>query len=166
MNVERLRSSVLAQAAEEAERTIAAAKEKQSQRLAETERRGAEIVASARAAGEVDARLEAARSLAAARRRARSLTLAARLELYEALRREALEAAAVLRTEPSYPRLLERLEQAARTDLGADAVVERDAGGIGGILAHAGGRLVDYSLPALVDRCIETLGARVEELWR
>lgn len=166
MNAERLRTSFLAQAAEDAERTIAAANDARRERLAEAKRRGAEIVASARAAGEIDARREAARIVGAARRRARSTTLAARLELYEGLRRRALEAAAELRTKPSYAGILERLERAARSDLGASAVVELDAGEAGGVVARAGSKLVDYSLSALVDRCIETLGERVEELWR
>lgn len=166
MNVERLRTSFLAQAAEDAERTIAAAEKEGRARLAEGERRATEIVASAQAEGTVEARLETAATIAAARRRARSVTLAARLELYEELRRQALAAAAQLPTMPSYTEFLQRLERVARADLGADAVVELDAGEAGGVVARAASRIVDYSLPALVDRCISALGERVEELWR
>ncbi len=166
MNLGRLRSSFLAAAAEDAERTVAAAEEEQRARLAATQRHAAEIVATARAAGEADARVEGARTIAAARRRARTVTLAARLELYEELRRQALAAAAQLRTKPSYIPLLQRLERAARADLGADAVVELDVGEAGGVIARAGSRIVDYSLTALVARCVDALGERLEELWR
>jgi hypothetical protein len=165
VNVERLRASFLAQAAEDAERTIAAAEEERRARLTEARHEAAEIVASARAAGEADARLEAAATTAAARRRARSVALAARLELYEELRRQALAAAAQLQTKPSYAGWLQRLEEAARADLGADTVLELDRGR-GGVVVRAGSRLVDYSLPALVDRCVGALRERVEELWR
>lgn len=166
MNIERLRASFLARAAEDAERTVTVAQEERRARLDEAQRRAAQIVASARAAGEADARAEAARTTATARRRARSVTLAARRDLYEELRRQALAAAAQLQTKPSYPELLQRLERAARADLGADAVVEVDPGAGGGVVARDGSRIVDYSLPALVDRCVGALGERVEELWR
>lgn len=166
MNVDRLRASFLAQAAEDAEQAIAAAEADRRTRLAEAQASAEEIVASARAAGEVDARRDAAAATAAARRRARSAALAARLELYEELRRQALAAAPELRAKPSYEELLRRLERAARADLGADALVERDPGGAGGVVARAGSRMVDYSLPALVERCLGALGERVEELWR
>ena len=163
MNVDRLRSSFLAEAAEDAERTVAAAEEERRAQLEEAQRGAAELVAAARDAGEADARVEGARTIAAARRRARTITLAARLELSEELRRQAFAAAEQLRDKPSYIELLRRLERAARADLGADVVVELDAGGV---VARAGSRIVDYSLPAIVDRCVAALGERVEELWR
>ena len=166
MSVDRLRASFLAQAAEDAQRTVSRAREERRASLKEAQRRAAEIVTFARAAGETRARLDKARATAAARRRGRSITLAARLELYEELRVQALAAAARLRTDPSYAELLQRLERAARADLGKDAVVELAAGGAGGIVARVGSRIVDYSLPALVDRCIAALGERAAELWR
>ncbi|MGZ4400298.1 MAG: hypothetical protein ACXVYM_05450 [Gaiellaceae bacterium] len=166
MNVERLRGSFLAQATEDAELTIAAAEDTRRAGLAAARQSVSEAVASARAAGETEAGLEAAQARAGARRRARSIILAARLELYQELRRQALKAAAEVPAKPAYTALLERLEGAARSELGADAVVERDPGGAGGVVARSGSRVVDYSLPALVDRCVAALGERIEELWR
>jgi len=166
VNVERLRASFLARAAEDAKLTIAAAEDAGRARLVDARRRAAEIVASARAAGEADARLEAARTIAMTRRRARSATLAARFVLYEELRRQCLDAAAQMLDRPSYPSFLRGLERAAESELGAGAAVELDAGVVGGVVARAGSRVVDYSLPALVERCVGLLGERVEELWR
>ena len=166
MNVERLHASFLARATEDAERTIAEAEDARRALLVDARRRAAEVVAAARAAGEADARLEAARTIGMARRRARAALLAARLALYEELRRQCLEAAAQLRTTPRYRSFLERLERAAYADLGEQAVVELDVLGVGGVVARAGSRVVDYSLPALVDRCVGLLGERVAELWR
>jgi vacuolar-type H+-ATPase subunit E/Vma4 len=166
VNVDRLRADFLAQATKDGELAVSAAEDTRRARLAAAHRRVSEIVGSARAAGEAEAELEAARARAGARRRARSVTLAARLELYRELRREALEAAGHLRAQPSYASFIERLERVARSELGANAVIERDAGGAGGVVARAGSRVVDYSLPALVDRCLTVLGERVEELWR
>ena len=41
----------------------------------------------------------------------------------------------------------------------------RDAPGAGGVFAPRGDRLVDYSLDALVERCLDGLGTKVERLW-
>ena len=166
MSLERLRSIVLAEAAEQAAETVRTAEQRRREDLGEARRRAAEIVAEARAAGEADARAEAARRTAAARRRGRSLVLQARRELYDDLLRQALAAAGELRNDPGYPALLERLEHAAHADLGADAVIELDPGGAGGLVARSGTRIVDYSLPVLVERCVRALETRVEELWR
>jgi hypothetical protein len=70
-----------------------------------------------------------------------------------------------LRADPRYPALLDHFEQVARRQLGADAVIERDPDGVGGIVAHQGDRRVDYSLAALADRALDTLGDDIERLW-
>ena len=166
MNVDALRKVVLDQAAEEATRAVQSAKQRRLESVAEARRRADAVVAGGRTAGEADARAEAARHAVAARRRARSRVLAARRGLYEQLQRQSLAAAQELRAQPAYPELVERLERAAQTELGAGAVIELDPGGLGGLIARAGPRMVDYSLPVLVRRCVDALGPSVEELWR
>lgn len=161
-----LRASFLGQAAAVAERRLADAAAEGRDRVAAAERKAAAIVAAARREGEEEARRETARGLAAAERRGRELVLQARRDVYDAFRREAHEAARALRDDPAYPALLERLARAAATQLGEEAQLERDPPGIGGVRAREGRRAVDYSLDALADRCLDTLGADVEELWR
>jgi len=38
-------------------------------------------------------------------------------------------------------------------------------GNAGGVRASNGARHVDYTLDALVERCLERLGGRLEQLW-
>jgi vacuolar-type H+-ATPase subunit E/Vma4 len=115
-----------------------------------------------RRAGEV----ENARAQALARRRARTVVLAARRESYETLRAQARVGALALRGSPRYPALLDRLAAAARSQLGGEAELELDPREVGGVRARAAGRSVDYTLVLLVDRCVDALGGRLEELWR
>jgi hypothetical protein len=166
MNVEALRRVVLDQAAEEAARAVQAAERHRLESVAKARSGADSVVEGGRSAGEADGRAEAARQAVAARRRARSRLLAARRGLYEQLQRQSLAAAQEFRAQSAYPALVERLERAARAELGDDAVIELDPGGLGGLIARAGPRMVDYSLPALVGRCVEALGVSVEELWR
>ncbi len=61
--------------------------------------------------------------------------------------------------------LIERLGALARSQLGPDAEVVVDPVR-GGVVASAPGRRVDYTLPVLVERCVDRMGAEVDRLWR
>ena len=163
--VEPLREALLDQTRADAERRLAAADERVEAVLAEAEERGAASVEQARAEGFAAAAIGGTHDEARARRRARTLVLAAKRELCEELHRQALTAAHALRQDPAYPGLLERLSAVARAQLGEGAVLEIDPPGAGGIRASSGARHVDYTLDALVERCLEQLGARLERLW-
>ena len=75
-------------------------------------------------------------------------------------------AALQLKTDRRYPELLERLSQIATAQLGAGAKLEIDPPELGGVVARAGARSVDYTLPSLVDRAIGELDGKLETLWR
>jgi vacuolar-type H+-ATPase subunit E/Vma4 len=165
VNVEPLRASLLASVAAETARSRADARQEGELRLGEAARRAEELVARARSLGESDAGPEVARRRLRARRRARALTLAARREVYEELRREAVAAALSLRGTEPYPALLERLAAAAREQLGGEATLELDPPEQGGVIASSGERRVDYTLPALVDRCLAGSGMELRRLW-
>jgi cell division septum initiation protein DivIVA len=164
-NLARAESALLADARAEAEQTIRAAGQQAQALVAQAREEAARLVASARAEGEAEAAVEADRWLALARSDARTEILEARREQYETLRREAQAAAQSLRGTAGYERLLARLERRAREQLGAAATLERDAAA-GGLVARAGKRQVDYTLVALVERCLERVSAEVERLWR
>ncbi len=164
IDVEAVRASLLAAAAVEAADARAAAHREDELRLGEARAHADELVAAARRLGESDADLAAASRRIGALRQARALSLEARREAFETFRQEALDAILALRGTPAYEALLQRLAAAARAQLGEEATLEIDPPS-GGVVGHAGPRHVDYSLPALVDRCILSLGSELEELW-
>ena len=165
MNVTPLRSALLDLAEEEAEHVLGDA----AARAAEARRRAAEgaeaRIAQARTEAEEAAEQEADRLRARARRQGRSLVLAARRDVYDRLRSEAHTAALALRGSPPYERMVARLAESARARLGEEAIVEIDPSGEGGVRARGGHRRLDYSLPVLVERSLESLGPRLEALW-
>jgi vacuolar-type H+-ATPase subunit E/Vma4 len=156
---------LLADARSEAERALAQADEEAGTAIESARREAAELVAAARAGGEAEGRTEAARDLAHEHALARIEVLAARRSLYDELRRCARESVLSLRDEPGYPDLLERLAAAARRDLGEEAELEVDPPDAGGVRARAGSRSVDYTLPALAERCLAGLGHSLDRLW-
>ncbi len=165
MNLEPLRRALRAE-------TVAAADRRRSEIaaqcegiVAEAEARARELSHAARVEGERAAAREAGRRHAAAARRARETRLAAQRSLVDELRRRAREAALELREQPDYPELLERLSDAARSQLGDDAELEVDPPGRGGVIGRRGEASVDYSLPAMADRTIDELGPALERLW-
>jgi V/A-type H+-transporting ATPase subunit E len=165
VNLEPLRRALSAE-------TVAAADRRRSEVTAECERIVAEAEAGAhelsheaRVEGERAAAREGARRRAAAARRARETRLAARRGLVDELRRRAREAALELRERPDYPELLERLSDAARSQLGDDAELEVDLPGRGGVIGRRGNASVDYTLPAMADRTIDEMGVALERLW-
>lgn len=162
---EPLRDAILADAHAAAERVLARADEQAVAKLRDAEQTGRALVERARAEGIAAAAIAGAYEEARGTRVARAAELAARRELYEELGRQARAAARELRTQPGYEALLDRLAAGARAQLGPAAEIERDPPDSGGIRASSGARHVDYTLDALAGRCLERLGARVEELW-
>ncbi len=103
--------------------------------------------------------------LTQARRQASAIIMeaqeAARVQLIRQLRDDAMR----LRDDPRYPRLLDGLEAAVRQQLGPDTIITRDPTVAGGIIGLAGDRSVDYTLPALAERALGSLGRQTAALW-
>jgi vacuolar-type H+-ATPase subunit E/Vma4 len=159
-----VREALLAQAQVEAEELVTQAADRAAEEVALAEEETAILIARARAEGEAAAELEAATEVAHARRSARTLVLEAQREVYDDVRREAHAAAQQLRSRTGYRELVERLAAMARDQLGPDAELELDPPN-GGVVAHARNRRLDYSLPALVERCLARRATELERLW-
>lgn len=164
MNLAPVRDSLLAQARAEAAAAMDAARREAGERRAAAQAEAEALLREARSEREEAAAAARARSRLRARREARAIVLRARRGAYDELRTAALAAAADLRARADYPLLRERLAAAARALLGPAAEVTEPEDG--GVLARAGDRLVDCSLPVLVERCLADLGPDLEELWR
>jgi len=165
MSLESYRLGRLDEARATAERRAAEARSAAAAEIAEASGAAAAAIAEARADGAGRADREMALAGVRDRRRSRQIVLGARRRAYEVLREEALAAAARLRLDSGYPALLDRLERLSRAQLGDGARIERDPAD-GGVAAEVDGCRVDYSLPALAERCLRGLGAEVEDLWR
>lgn len=166
MIAEPIRGIVLRDVEVETGAALAEADRAAAAELARAAEEAAAIVERARRDGATAAELEWMHERALARRQSQRLVLEARRAVYDAFRREAHEAALRVREGDRYPALLERLAQAAREQLGEEAALEIDPPGLGGVRGHMDGREVDYTLPALADRCIESLAGEIEQLWR
>jgi len=165
-NLGPLRDATLAQARADADATLADADRRAAESIAAARKEGAVLVRQARTDGAAAAAIEGAHDEAAARRTARTLVLAAERALYDELCRRAGGDALALRGTNGYAALLEELSDAARLQLGDGARLDVDPAGLGGVRGSSDGRSVDYTLPTLVDRALERLGARTETLWR
>lgn len=164
LGLDAIREALLAEAADEAEHVVEQAEDWAAAQVASAEEQARAFIGTARAEGERAAAREAAAEIAHARRRARSLVLEAQRAVYDDVRREAQAAAQELRSRPDYPDLVARLAAHAREQLGPDAEVELDPPA-GGVVARAGNRLLDLTLPVLVDRCLARHASEVESLW-
>lgn len=160
-----LRQALLEQACADAAQMLDDADAAATATIHAAESRGRALVEQAVAEGVAAAEAAGAHGKAQARRRARSLVLSTQRELYDEVARQAHTAARGLREGAGYAQLLERLSAAARAQLGGDAVLDVDPPELGGVRASNGGRHVDYTLDALVDRCLEQLGTRLERVW-
>lgn len=165
MSLEPLRRAVLEQAHAEAEATRRDAAARAAAIAADAEREGAGLVERAKAEAKLAAGMRGARARADARRAARGLILEAKRDLHDELHIRAREAALELRADPGYAALLEALCAVARDQLGEDAVLEIDSPDAGGVRGVALRRSVDYTLPALAERCVARLGSRIDDLW-
>ena len=166
MNVQPLRTALLSLAEADAERALAEADDRAAAEIGRSERAADAVVERARAEGEAAAEREAGRVRAEARTEGRALVLGARRDVYEQLVAESQAAALALRNDQAYPALLDRLTDTVRERLGAEVELELDPPGRGGVIGRRGRRRIDYSLPVLVDSCLERFAPKLEELWR
>lgn len=158
-----VRTALRAQAEAGAHATLDRARHEADLIRAEAGARAEGILADSRAEGEEQARAAVAARVVRRRREARDVVLATQRELYDKLRRASRDAARALRNDPDYPEILRRLTERAITAMGPGASVRESPDG--GVLAEAGSRRLDLSLPALADRQVDRLGAEVERLW-
>jgi vacuolar-type H+-ATPase subunit H len=159
------RDALLADARERARQLLEQA-EREAHELTQQAQTDAEaLLARARQEGLAAGRARAARDAGRERTLAHWHVLAAQNAAYEELRRRARIEVMAVRDEPGYRELLERLSAAARRDLGDGAELEIDPPGLGGVLARAGSRRVDYTLPALAERCVQDLSPALAQLW-
>jgi vacuolar-type H+-ATPase subunit E/Vma4 len=114
---------------------------------------------------ETSARAHHQQLLTQSRRQASAIIMeaqeAARVQLITQLRHDAMR----LRDDPRYAQLLDGLEAAARRQLGPDTIITRDPTVAGGIIGSDGDRNLEYTLPALAERALGSLGRRTAELW-
>lgn len=120
------------------------------------------ILAAAAEQGEADARSETALRSARARRQAHELVLAQRSSLRLELHRRVREAAAGLTSDPRYPKMMARLTEQCRELLGPEAIVTESPEG--GVVAEAGSRRLDLSLPVLAELMLDSMPG-ASELW-
>jgi vacuolar-type H+-ATPase subunit E/Vma4 len=158
-----VRAALLSQAHSDAQTVLADARQRAEDDRATARARAAQILQAGRDVGEQQAGAAAARQLARRRRDARDTTLAAQRDLYDELRRRCHDAARALREAPDYPLLREHLTERARAALGQDASIRESPDG--GVVAEAGSRRLDLSLPTLVDDELDRLGGKVRLLW-
>ncbi|WP_350275738.1 V-type ATP synthase subunit E family protein [Kribbella sp. HUAS MG21] len=158
-----VRSALLTAARADAAAILGGAEAQRGELLGQAQRTAAELIAEARSTGAADATALLAIRLAQSRREARRSALTAQRELYDELRRRCRAAASALAESSEYEGIRRRLVDMAREQLGPEAVIEDSPGG--GVVASAGSRRMDLSLPALADRALERSGPEVAALW-
>jgi vacuolar-type H+-ATPase subunit E/Vma4 len=163
--LEPVREALFADAKFEADRLIADATSAVAIEADEAEREAhAEIERAARR-GAASAQARASQDLARARNIAHHQSLQAKDDIRGRFH-DAVHAAALdLRNDARYPALLNKLEGLARDQLGPNTSIERDPNGLGGVVGVSGARRVDYTLPALADRALESVADKVAQLW-
>lgn len=166
MSLEPLRHALRAETDAEVQGRLAEVDAECARVVADAEAKAREFATQGRREGEDAAAREAVRRRATATRRAREIRLQAQRRQVEELQRRSREAILRLHDDSRYPELLDRLVRTARDQLGPDAEVELDPPGLGGVIGRKGRTSVDYTLPALVDRTIASLGDELEVLWR
>lgn len=165
MNLGPLRSALLSAAEAEADSVALAAAAEGATELSRAEAQVARALADARAEAQDAAGREAVRIVGRARSDARSVILRARRDVYDELCARVQGAALELRDDPAYGRLQERLQALATAQLGEDVTLDVDPPGLGGVRGLSGSRHIDLSLPALAERCLDSLGPQLESLW-
>jgi len=166
MNLEPLRAALRAETDIGVQRRLEEVDAECARVVADAEAKAHELARQGRRGGEDAAAKEAMRRRAAATRRAREILLQAQRRQIEELQRRSREAVLLLREDNNYPELLERLSWAARDQLGPGTEVELDPPAFGGVIGRSGRMSVDYTLPALVDRAMVSLGDELESLWQ
>ena len=158
-----VRTALRAAAHADAAEALRKAHQRTDELLADARRTADEILDTARADGEAEATAAVNVRLAQSRRDARRSMLTAQRELYDELRQRCRAAATALAEGPGYEELRAHLVERALAQLGSDATVTDCADG--GVLASAGDRRLDLTLPTLAERALERSGAEVAELW-
>ena len=158
-----VRTALRAAARADAAEVLRKAQQHQAELLAEARRIAEEMLATARVEGEAEATADVKARAAQSRRDARRTVLKAQRELYDDLRQRCRVAATALAEEPGSEELRRHLAERAVAQLGPDATVT-DSGG-GGVLASAGSRRLDLTLPTLAERALARSGAEVTGLW-
>jgi hypothetical protein len=132
--------------------------------LVEAARRNADQIRSAAAEDGADtARSQSVLRSARVRREAHETVLTRRNTLWLALQRHVRQSAAGLRSDQRYPRLLALLIEQSHALLGPEAIVAESPDG--GVIAEAGSRRLDLSLPVLATRTLESMTQEVSALW-
>lgn len=158
-----LRQAMLATSSAAAETIRSAASEQAAALIAQARHEADSIRERARADGEAVARAHAELASARARRRAHDTILAAQNSLRQALLVEVGNAATALRDDPRYPALRAGLQDYALGILGPDAQVRESPAG--GIIAEAGSRRLDLTLPVLALTTVAAMPQQVSSLW-
>jgi len=166
VNLEPLRAALRAETDADVEGRLAAVDAECSRMLADAEADAHALARQGRREGEAAAAKEAVRRRATATRRAREIRLRAQRQQVDELQRVSREAILGLRKADGYRALLDRLSRTVREQLGPDAEVEVDPPGLGGVIGRVDRTSVDYTLAALADRAIASLGDELEGLWR
>jgi vacuolar-type H+-ATPase subunit E/Vma4 len=139
------------------------AHQRKDELLGEARRTADQMLATARADGEAEATAVVNARLAQSRREARRSVLNAQRDLYDELRRRCRVAATALAEDPGYEELRRQLVERALAQLGSDVTVTD--GVDGGVLASAGDRHLDLTLPTLAERALDRSDAEVAKLW-
>jgi vacuolar-type H+-ATPase subunit E/Vma4 len=164
-DLDSVRTALLEDAVARAEEMVTQASLDAEAAVADAERDNMAEVGRAVRRSEGSAKAKADQALARANAEAHSDVLRAKELLRQRLIADIHRAAFGLRHHPRYAELLDQLTGLARHQLGADAVIERDPDGRGGVVATADARRVDYSFTALADRALETIADEVAQLW-
>lgn len=167
MTLESAQLAVLADAARRAERLRRGAEQDRAQLLAGARAEAEALLARRLAIAERLAERERRERLAEARADARRVVLRARRTVLSDTSQAAHAAARELARQPVYAKLMAVLSAEAKERLSTPtehAHVARAPGG--GIVARAGSREIDYSLDSQVNRCMQSLSAELERLWR
>ncbi|WP_334172019.1 V-type ATP synthase subunit E family protein [Sinomonas sp.] len=158
-----LRDALASGAGRRAEQILEDARRRAASLRADADAEARRIAGEATAQGQADARADARSRSSRSRRAARERVLAAqeavRLELVRRLR----VAAAESRKDPRYEVLLERLTAQAHELLGPEAELRESPEG--GVVAVAGTRRLDLSLPTLALREAARTPEEVSRLW-
>jgi len=163
MSLEPLRIELLRRARAEAQRTLAEARDEVAEGLRQAQAHAADIIADARAQGEAQAAAESAAQRSHGRRARRGEILATQQRAYHQLSSTAAAAVCDLRTEPGYPVLRDSLRDTAIHVLGGHTSIADDPAG--GIVAAAGGRRLDLSLPTIASRALRDIEPEIGGLW-
>ena len=158
-----VRARLLGAARAEADRIVEQARAEAAAIVGGARRDADEAVGRAAAQGRADGELAAAAERSRARERARSIVLGAQRQARDELRDRVLAAAAALRAEPGYQRLLAGLTEMAAAAAGPGATVTADPAG--GVVALSRGVVVDCTLARLADLAVDALGDEVRALW-